>query len=84
MDNTAIIKVYGTQTCDDCIRTKKLFSEYAVDYEFIDIAKDPMAAEYVLKVNNGAIITPVILLPDGKTLSEPSNQQLIEVLHLQK
>ena len=79
-----MIKVYGTKTCDDCIRTKKLFADYNVPYEFIDIAISEEATKFVEDANKGAFQTPVLVLENGEILIEPSNQVLIEKLRLKK
>ncbi len=74
------IIMYGTPTCDDCIRTKKFFTDYDVDYTFIDIIEDDKALKLVEDMNNGAHITPTLVLPDGTVLSAPSNKTLREIL----
>lgn len=74
------IIMYGTPTCDDCIRTKKFFAEHAVAYDFVSIAEDHEAVKIVEKLNNGAHSTPTLVFPDGSVLTEPSNQELAKKL----
>lgn len=76
------IIMYGTPTCDDCIRTKKFFADNDVDYTFINIIDDDKALKLVEDMNNGAHITPTLVLPDGTVLSDPSNKTLKDVLGL--
>jgi thioredoxin reductase (NADPH) len=77
------ILVYSTVWCPDCKRAKKFLGEHRIPYENIDIEQDEEAMAFVQKVNNGMRIIPVIVFPDGSTLSEPSNAQLAEKLGLQ-
>jgi thioredoxin reductase (NADPH) len=77
------ILVYSTVWCPDCKRAKKFFSDHRIQYENIDIEKDPEAMAFVEKVNNGSRIIPTIIFPDGSKLIEPSNAELAEKLGLQ-
>ncbi len=70
------IKVYGTAWCPDCSRAKSVFAKNNVKYDWIDIEKDPAAADYVVKVNKGSRSVPTIIFPDGTVLVEPSNFDL--------
>ncbi len=74
--------MYGTKICDDCIRTKKLFDDHAIKYEFIDITDDEKATGTALKLSKGLHVTPVLLFPDGLVLLEPMDKDLIELLNL--
>lgn len=76
------IKMYGTPTCDDCRRTKEVLAKHKVPYEFFDINSDDEALDTLLKLSDGQHKTPVLLLPDGKVLIEPSNKELITALNL--
>jgi thioredoxin reductase (NADPH) len=77
------IKMYGTQWCSDCKRTKKFFGEQRVHYDFIDVDMDADGLAFVEKVNNGKQIIPTLLFEDGSTLVEPSNAELAAKLGLQ-
>ena len=70
------LTVYGTTWCGDCKRAKQLLGEQRVPYEFIDIDTDEAGLAYVLEVNQGKSIIPVVLFEDGSTLVEPSNADL--------
>ena len=72
----ANIKMYGTQWCPDCLRSKRFFQQNAVEYDWIDIEKDEKAAEYVEKVNGGYKSVPTIVFADGSILVEPDNAAL--------
>jgi thioredoxin reductase (NADPH) len=77
------IIVYGTTWCPDCKQAKHFFAENRIEYDHIDIEQDAAAMAYVEQVNHGARTIPVIVFPDGSTLSEPSNAQLAEKLGIQ-
>ena len=70
------LTVYGTTWCGDCKRAKQLLGEQRVPYEFVDIDTDEAGLAYVLEVNQGKSIIPVVLFEDGSTLVEPSNADL--------
>lgn len=76
MTEATELKVYSTTWCGDCRRSKRWLDEHNIPYENIDIERDPVAAEYVVKVNNGFQAVPTILFPDGSVLVEPSNAAL--------
>src|SRR5574341_113875 len=77
------IKMYGTQWCSDCKRTKKFFGEQRVHYEFIDVDMNAEGLAFVEKVNDGKQIIPTLQFEDGSTLVEPSNAELAAKLGLQ-
>jgi len=74
------IIVYSTVWCPDCKRAKKFLDEHQIQYEEIDIDRNPKAATLVKQLNNGMRVVPTIVFPDGTILSEPSNPQLAEKL----
>ena len=76
------IKVYGTSWCGDTRRARTFFAEHQIEYEWIDIDQDKVAAEYVMSVNHGNRSVPTILFPDGSVLVEPSSYQLKEKLNI--
>lgn len=70
----ASLTVYGADWCGDCRRTKRLLAEFEVGYDWIDVAAHPeIRAELTA---NGYPAIPVVVLPGGSTLMEPSNDQL--------
>lgn len=80
MKKTKPIIIYATTWCGDCIRTKQWLDEHKFHYKEINIEKDKKAMEFVLQTNKGMQSVPTIVLPDGKILVEPTNQQLEESL----
>src|SRR5690348_9831186 len=82
MANTGI-KLYGTNWCSDCKRSKKFLGEQRVHYEFIDIEEDTEGQAFVQKVQNGGMTIPTIVFDDGSLLIEPTNAELAAKLGLE-
>ncbi|MFL5663897.1 MAG: FAD-dependent oxidoreductase [Ktedonobacteraceae bacterium] len=79
----ATIKLYGTNWCSDCKRSKKFLGEQRIHYEFINIEEDMEGQAFVQKVQNGGLTIPTIVLEDGTLLIEPSNAELAAKLGLE-
>jgi thioredoxin reductase (NADPH) len=77
------IKVYGTNWCSDCRRSKKFLGEQRVHYDFIDIGEDSEGQAFVQKVQNGGLTIPTIVFDDGSVLIEPTNAEVAAKLGLQ-
>jgi mycoredoxin len=72
--NPATLTVYGADWCRDCRRSKQLLADREIDYTWVDVAAQPeIRAE--LKANGYPTI-PVIVLPGGGILMEPSDDEL--------
>ncbi len=78
------IRMFGALWCPDCQRAKRFLNEHRVRYEWIDIEKDPDAANYVQQANNGKQIIPTIVFPDGSILVEPTNAELASKLGIRR
>ena len=76
--NPAQIVMYSTQYCSDCLRAKAFFEAHEISYIPVAIEGNPVATEFVMKMNNGYKSVPTIVFPDGSVLVEPSWQQLKE------
>ncbi len=77
------IKLYGTNWCSDCKRSKKFLGEQRVHYDFINIEEDMEAQAFVQKLQNGGLTIPTIVFEDGSTFIEPSNAELAAKLGLE-
>jgi thioredoxin reductase (NADPH) len=77
------IKVYGTNWCSDCKRTKKFLGEQRVHYEFIDIEEDMDGQAFVQKAQNGGLTIPTVVFEDESILIEPSNAEVAAKLGLE-
>ncbi len=74
------IRMYSTTWCGDCRRSKRFLQEHQIDFEEIDIEKNPEAAAVVISLNRGMRSVPTIVFPDGSVLVEPSNTTLANKL----
>ena len=79
-DAVQSIRMYSTTWCGDCRRSKRFFQEHQIDFEEIDIEKNPEAAAIVISLNHGMRSVPTIVFPDGSVLVEPSNTTLASKL----
>src|SRR5258708_14316324 len=77
------IKLYGTNWCSDCKRSKKFLGEQRIHYEFINIEEDSTGQAFGQKVQNGGLTIPTIVFEDGSLLIEPSNAELATNLGLE-
>lgn len=76
------IKLYGTDWCSDCKRSKKFLGEQRIQYDFINIEEDADGQVYVQKLQNGGMTIPTIVFDDDSILIEPSNAELATKLGL--
>ena len=74
------IKLFGTGWCYDTRKSRRVFTELGLDYDYIDIDENSEGRLFVETVNHGNRSVPTILFPDGSTLVEPSTQILREKL----
>jgi len=74
------IVVYSTTWCGDCRRARRVIAEAGLTYREIDIEQNAEAARLVECLNDGLRSVPTILLPDGRTLVEPTNATLAAAL----
>jgi mycoredoxin len=76
------IKVYGTSWCGDSRRARLFLDSNHIEYEWVDIEKDPEGVKFVEETNHGYRSVPTILFTDGSTLTEPSTYELSKKLGL--
>lgn len=80
--NKKQIILFGTDGCHDCQRAKKILEENKIEYEYINLEKNPECIETMLRINGDLQLTPTILFPDGRVLSEPSDEELKKALKI--
>jgi len=73
------ITVYGADWCPDCTRTKRALDVAGVDYVYRDLVAEPEAAAEAEAISGRKNI-PVVGLPDGVVLVEPSDPELLGAL----
>ena len=71
----AEIVVYGADWCGDCRRAKRVLDRTSTSYRWIDVDADPDAADEARRLSGRPNI-PVIVLPEGDILVEPSDAEL--------
>src|SRR5438045_6223101 len=77
------IKLYGTDWCSDCKRSKRFLGEQRVHYEFVNIEENLEGQAFVKELQKGGLTIPTIVFEDGSALIEPSNAELAAKLGLQ-
>lgn len=75
----ADIKVYGADWCPLTKNTIAHLKAINVQFQYINIDRDRTAAKWVAEQNNGKEIKPTLDI-DGQVLSEPTDDELDEVL----
>ena len=76
---TGPITVYGADWCGDCIRAKRVLDRNGTSYEWIDVDVIAGAAEEARRLSGRKNI-PVVVLPDGSILVEPTDPELERAL----
>lgn len=76
------IRLYGTDWCSDCKRSKRFLGEQRIHYDYINIEENREGQEFVKKVQNGGLTIPTIVFEDESLLIEPTNAQLATKLGL--
>ncbi|MEC3913696.1 glutaredoxin family protein [Nocardia sp. CDC160] len=74
------IVMYGADWCGDCRRAKVWFRENGVAFTEVDVERDEAARERAIEFAGGRKNIPVIVLPDGRVLIEPTNAELAAAL----
>src|SRR5438067_545642 len=77
------IKLYGTDWCSDCKRSKRFLGEQRVRYEYVNIEENMEGQAFVKELQKGGLTIPTIVFEDSSALIEPSNAELAAKLGLQ-
>lgn len=73
------VTFYGADWCSDCRRSKRLLDRLGIDYAYLDVAADESAAQQAQQLSGRQSI-PVIALPNGVLLVEPTDPELTDEL----
>lgn len=76
------VTVYGAEWCGDCHRTTRFLDRHEIAYEWIDTDGSDEARDYVQQVQDGGMSIPVVTLPQGGHLIEPTDKELAAALDL--
>lgn len=71
--------MYGADWCPDCTRTKRALDAVGAGYVYRDLVAEPEAAAEAEAISGRKNI-PVVVLPDGVILVEPSDAELLAAL----
>ena len=71
-----MLTVYSTTWCGYCHRLQSQLAREGIDFEVVDIERDPAAAEYVMGVNGGNQTVPTVRFEDGAVLTNPTIVQV--------
>ena len=71
----ATITVYGADWCGDCIRAKRFLDRTGTAYEWVDVDEVAGAAQEAQRISGRKNI-PVVVLPSGEFLVEPTDPEL--------
>lgn len=72
---TGEIVMYGADWCGDCRRAQRLLEQRGARYRYFDVEHDERAREEARRIGNSSKI-PVIVMPDGSVLVEPTDPEL--------
>ena len=71
-----MLTMYSTTWCGYCHRLKSQMDREGIQYQVVDIERDPAAAKFVESVNGGNQTVPTLLFADGSTMTNPSAAQV--------
>ncbi|GGP49038.1 glutaredoxin family protein [Saccharothrix coeruleofusca] len=74
------IVLYGADWCGDCRRAKAWLRENGVPFTEVDVEHDEAARERAVEIAGGRKNIPVVVLPGGRVLVEPTNVELAEAV----
>ncbi len=71
------IVLYGSDLCPDVPHVRALLDRAGVPYDYISISRDKATKEKVMEINRGSASVPTLVFPDGSTLTEPKDSELM-------
>jgi mycoredoxin len=75
-----MVLIYSTTFCADCWRIKKVLEALKVPYREIDINLDEEGYDDLVRLSQGKLRVPTVILPDGTVLVEPAVAAVAERL----
>lgn len=75
------VVVYSADWCGDCRRTKNWLTGHQVPFTVIDVEHDDQARDRAVALAGGRQNIPVVHLPDGSVLVEPTDTELASALN---
>lgn len=80
--NTPKVRMYVTEWCGYCRTTKRFLDSKGVEYEMVNVDENEEAADLVTRINGGYRIVPTVEIEGKGVYTNPSRQQLTELLNL--
>ena len=80
VQTVARLTMYTTVWCGYCVRLKHALERAGVEFDEVDIEQDEAAAEFVMLVNDGNATVPTLVLPDGRTLTNPPVNEVLSAV----
>lgn len=74
--------LYSTPWCGYCHRLKGQLTREGIEFDEVDIDRQPEAAALVERANHGNQTVPTLVFSDGSSLTNPSVAQVKERLAL--
>ena len=74
------VTMYSTPWCGYCTRLRGQLDREGVEYDVVDIERDPAAAEIVMRVNGGNQTVPTLVYPDGSAHTNPPLKAVLSKL----
>ena len=73
---TSRFTMYSTPWCGYCHRLKSQLDREGIDFDVVDIERDPAAAQIVMRANGGNQTVPTLVYSDGDSHTNPSVKQV--------
>ncbi|SER98722.1 glutaredoxin family protein [Actinokineospora terrae] len=77
---TDTVVLYSAGWCGDCRRAKSWLTTNAIPFTEIDVENDPESRDIAVALAEGRRTIPVLLLPGGGVLVEPTDAELATAL----
>jgi mycoredoxin len=74
------VVVFGADWCGDCRQAKAWLRNNHVSFTDVDVETDEQARARAVELAKGRRNLPVVLLPDGSVLIEPTDAELARAL----
>jgi mycoredoxin len=74
------VVVFGADWCGDCRQAKAWLRHNNVPFTDVDVEHDSEARDRAIELAKGRRNIPVVVLPDGSVLVEPTDMDLAKAL----
>jgi mycoredoxin len=74
--------VFGADWCGDCRQAKAWLRNNNVPFTDIDVEHDDAARRQAIELAKGRRNIPVVVLPDGSVLIEPTDAELASAIKI--